>query len=124
MLYLMAGIPTRGAVPDHVLNVLDIAVAFRALSQHDGRAFCFVDVAGCQKWRRDAIQLTPYFVQRSFNCERSSNGIESLFGGVCGITADVLYTVAREKLETRFRGGAALTADLHQSFRRLPTLRV
>ena len=35
MLYLSAGMPARGGVADHLADVVDLAIAVRALAQHD-----------------------------------------------------------------------------------------
>src|ERR1035438_9144510 len=46
---------------DHILKGLDVAIALRALSQHDRRMFFTIDMAGREKWRCDAIHANAIF---------------------------------------------------------------
>ena len=55
MLYLIEGIPAAAQFLIMRLQLLDIAIALRALRQHDGGVLFLIDVARREKRRRRAI---------------------------------------------------------------------
>ena len=49
MLYLMDGMPACAQLRIKVCNCFDVAVALRALGEHDGGMLFVIDVAGCRE---------------------------------------------------------------------------
>ena len=72
MLYLMDGMPTFAQFRIDRLDVLDVAVALRALAEHDRRLLRPVDVARRKERRRDAVERDLVLVAEILDARRSS----------------------------------------------------
>ena len=94
------------AVADEGLQLLDVAVALRALRQHDGRMLFRVDVAGREKRRRDAVDADAVFAGHVDHAlEFVDGGVEAVALNL-RIAADVAHAVAGQVLEMTSLVGA------------------
>ena len=79
MLYLIDGIPRRGAILDEGLERFDIAIALGTLRQHDGGMLLAVDVARREKRRHRASNRAVGTAARSIMLfQFVDRGVESI----------------------------------------------
>ena len=106
-----------GAVADQRLHGRNIAVAFRALGEHDGGVPLAIDVAGGEEGRRQAIDGDAVLLgQVAHALEFVHGGIQAAIGDG-GVAANVTDAVAGEVFQMCFGGGRALAAEFHASGR-------
>ena len=106
--------PHLRAVPDHRLDRFDVAVALRALRQHDGGMLLLVDIARLQHRRPDAIDLDAVLCRQVLHAAQLiDRGIDAPVRNL-RIAADMLHAVARQKLQMRVVGGCALATQVEQ----------
>src|SRR5262249_48876012 len=96
------------------LQGFDVAVALRALAEHDGRARRFVDVAGGEKARLDALEDNFVLVDALAELGEILNRIVAFLAGVFGVATDGFHAVPGEKLKAAIVAGTALAPELHQ----------
>ena len=106
-------------VANERLDALDVAVALRALRQHDCGVLFAVDVAGFEDLRADAYDFdVVLFCEIAHPVQLLDGGEDTAVGGVdLRISAYVADAVTRKVLEMLVGGWGALTTELHK---RLP----
>ena len=114
MLYLIAGMPTLAAILDDGLDGFDIAIALRALPEHDRGPLCAIDMARRKERRRDAIERDLVLVAEILRFGKFFDAKVTLVTSVFGISANAVNAVPLEELQVLLIGRPALAAELHQ----------
>src|SRR5580700_2150043 len=103
------------AVADHVLKGFNIAVALRALRQHDGRVLLTVNMAGGEKRWRDAIHADAIFLGQIAQALELVHGrVDAALRGL-RIAADIANTVACEISKVFLIARGALASQFHEN---------
>ncbi len=83
MLYLIEGMPAAAQFLMSSLKLLDVAVALRALRQHDGAMLLAVDMAGRENRRGDAFEGDAVLLREILD------GLQLVHRGIDAVTLDV-----------------------------------
>ncbi len=105
-----------GAVPDHGLQRLDIAIPFGTLRQHDRGVFFAIDVTRLQERRGGAIDADAAAAGEIDHAVQLFDRRVDTISRDLWVTADVAYAVACQVFEVGFVGGSRLVTQLHEGW--------
>ena len=101
------------AVLNKRLQLLDVTVALRTLSQHDRRMLFLVDEAGRQEWRRDAVDADAVFCSHVDHALELINGCVKTVALDLRIPTDVLHSITGKVPEVNIVSWRRLASQLH-----------
>src|SRR5580693_1373722 len=101
---------SQRTILDQRLQLFDVPITLRTLSQHDGWMLFLVDETGLQEWRRNAVDADAIFSGHIHHALEFVHGCVKTVTFDLRISADVSHAIAGEVLEVRVIGWRGLAS--------------